>query len=112
LSAGPAYLLLDSNQRLLVAGNGSLAPEIALKESSRPRARLSRSRSPLPRQPVLIVPNVFDRQTCLPLIRRWHEEGQIAAVVNGPQTHRISPDLKKRRDHIVRDELSRRSWRR
>jgi predicted 2-oxoglutarate/Fe(II)-dependent dioxygenase YbiX len=108
LSAGPAYLLLDSNQRLLLAGNGSLAPEIALKElsASSPATSAEVTSSTAP---VLIVPNVLDLETCLALIRRWHEEGyqegQIAAVVNGQQTHQVNQELKKRRDHIIRDEV-------
>src|SRR2546422_654771 len=58
--------------------------------------------------PVLIVPDVLDRATTLALIRRWHEqgndEGRVATVIKGEKTNRLYEHLKKRRDHIIRDD--------
>jgi predicted 2-oxoglutarate/Fe(II)-dependent dioxygenase YbiX len=107
LNAGAGFLLLDPNQRLLAAGNGSMPTEAALKRlvASSPVTSTEVTSSVAP---VLLVPDVLDRATCLALIRRWHEqghdEGRVAGVVKGEQTHQVYEELKKRRDHIVREE--------
>jgi predicted 2-oxoglutarate/Fe(II)-dependent dioxygenase YbiX len=107
LTQGPAFLLIGPNQRLVEAGNGTIATDAAL-------ARLATSVPATSKEiassvaPVLIVPDVLDRATCLSLIRRWHDqghdEGRVAAVIKGEQTHQVYESLKKRRDHVVRDD--------
>jgi predicted 2-oxoglutarate/Fe(II)-dependent dioxygenase YbiX len=102
----PALLLLDRNQRLIRALSGAVEPGEALATLalSGPRTRAETASSTAP---VLILPNLLDRATCQALVRRWlergHEEGRIAAVIKGEQTHQTYESLKKRRDHIIRD---------
>jgi predicted 2-oxoglutarate/Fe(II)-dependent dioxygenase YbiX len=107
LAPGAAFLLLDPNQRLIAGGNGAIASEPALHRlaASGPvtSAEITSSAAP-----VLIVPDVLDRATTQALIRRWHEqghdEGRVAGRVKGEQTHEVYEALKKRRDHIIRDD--------
>ncbi len=58
--------------------------------------------------PVLIVPRVLDRAFCQRLIRIWHEEGNqesgtITMGKTGRETKEIRHEVKRRRDHHVRD---------
>jgi predicted 2-oxoglutarate/Fe(II)-dependent dioxygenase YbiX len=107
LTPGAGFLLLDPNQRLIVAGSGAMKPNAT-------KPRLVASIPVTSREtagsiaPILIVPEVLDRPTRLALIRRWHEqghdEGRVAGMVKGQQTHEVYESLKKRQDHIIRDE--------
>ncbi len=107
LPPGPAFLLLDPNQRLIASGPGAMASDAALRRlaGSVPVTSAGTASSAAP---ALIVPNVLDRATTQALIRRWHEqgheEGRVAGRVKGEQTHEVYEALKKRRDHIIRDE--------
>ncbi len=103
-------LLLDENQRLLKAiavsdsDQGALASDVlAFYQTRNPEAL-----APEPQRtaPVLIVPKVLDRSDCDALIARWqhhNEEGLVTTRIDGKDTRRIDPSMKKRRDHQVHD---------
>ncbi|MGH6881712.1 MAG: hypothetical protein ACREFM_12390, partial [Hypericibacter sp.] len=107
LQPGPAFLLLDPNQRLIVGGNGAMASGPALQRLAA-SGPVTSSEVTSSVAPVLIVPDVLDRATTLALIRRWHEqgndEGRVATVIKGEKTNQLYEHLKKRRDHIIRDD--------
>jgi predicted 2-oxoglutarate/Fe(II)-dependent dioxygenase YbiX len=107
LNQGAAFLLLDPNQRLIMAGSGSMATDAA-KPHLTASIPTTSSETASSIAPILIVPDVLDRPTRLALIRRWHEqghdEGRVAGVVKGEQTHQVYESLKKRQDHIIRDD--------
>ncbi len=58
--------------------------------------------------PVLLVPNILDPGMCQNLIDVWHNQGSEETGVEQSHGDRredtISPDLKRRRDHIVKDK--------
>lgn len=58
--------------------------------------------------PVLLIPNVLDPEICQYLISVWETQGNVETGVeqshSGGREYLISPDNKRRRDHIVRDE--------
>lgn len=103
-------LLLDENQRLLQtmaisdADQGALATEtLAFYQAHNPEAL-----APEPQRtaPVLIVPKVLSPTDCDALIGRWqqhNEEGFVTTRIDGKDTRRIDPSMKKRRDHQVQD---------
>ena len=108
---GEAFcLLLDENQRLLKslplnAGGEAEVAETALRFY---QARDPEALAPEPQRtaPVLIVPKVLDREDCEALIARWrqhNEEGFVTTRIDGKDTKRIDPGIKKRRDHQVLD---------
>lgn len=103
-------LLLDENQRLLKSialsdiPAESLATELlTFYEARNPEALAA---EPQRTAPVLIVPKVLDRADCDALIARWqqqNEEGFVTTRIDGKDTRRIDPGMKKRRDHQVQD---------
>ncbi|MCH8955346.1 2OG-Fe(II) oxygenase [candidate division KSB1 bacterium] len=58
--------------------------------------------------PVLLIPNLLDAGMCQNLIDVWHNQGSEETGVEeshgGRREETLSPDLKRRRDHIVRDK--------
>lgn len=58
--------------------------------------------------PVLLVPNVLEPQICADLIAVWHDQGSVETGVEQTQDGRrqdtLTPDRKRRRDHIVMDQ--------
>jgi predicted 2-oxoglutarate/Fe(II)-dependent dioxygenase YbiX/peroxiredoxin len=57
--------------------------------------------------PVLIVPNVLDRDFCAGLIERWHSdhiEGVVSTVVDGRELKCEDASVKRRRDHRITDQ--------
>lgn len=101
------WLLLDPNQRLLEARAGErlagwAAERLAALHRLEPAHRLGAV------APVLILPNILDRETCRALIERWerigHEEGPVSSIVDGEEVQRIYHGMKKRRDHAIQDE--------
>lgn len=102
-------LVLDRNQRLLRA----LGPA---EESLAARA-VEVLRCDLPTTerhelfltaPVLMLPNMLDPATCRRLIEIWqtqgHQEGDVFAVKGGKKTRGIDHGMKKRLDHMIRDD--------
>ncbi|WP_282604551.1 2OG-Fe(II) oxygenase [Pelagibius sp. Alg239-R121] len=108
---GQAFcLLLDENQRLLktmafgdIGARGLAADVVEFYQT-----RLPEALAPEPQRtaPVLIVPKVLDSADCEALIARWrhhNEEGFVTTRIDGVDTRRIDPGMKKRRDHQVLD---------
>lgn len=58
--------------------------------------------------PVLLIPRVLDPESCQELINVWETQGHVATGVEQSRQDRredtISPDIKRRYDHIVMDE--------
>lgn len=58
--------------------------------------------------PVLLIPNLLDARMCENLIDVWHNQGSeetgVEQSLGGRREETLSPDLKRRRDHIVRDK--------
>jgi len=109
---GPAWLLLDANQRLLDlrAGDGLDGWAIRRLEAHRTAPEAGRFGAVAP---VLILPNVLDSAACAALIRRWethgHDEGSVNSLVDGEEVRRVYHAMKKRRDHAIADEALLRS---
>ncbi len=108
---GQAFcLLLDENQRLFRSLALAEIPKEALANEFLAfyEARNPEALAPEPQRtaPVLIVPKVLDRDDCDALIARWqkdNEEGLVTTRIDGKDTRRVDPDMKKRRDHQVKD---------
>ncbi len=99
--------LLDANARVLTrfaAGDTPLA-ERALEaaQAARPAEPTLLAMHP----PILIIPDVLDRDFCRYLIEQYHVRGNVESgtnrVVDGKMIMEPNHDVKKRRDHRVRD---------
>ncbi len=100
--------LLDANQRVLaiqcVAGaecaDAAYDFYQALPPPSPPQVLQANA-------PVLLMPNLLDRQMCHDLMEMWdrggHEEGVVTSVVGSDEIQRVYPKVKKRRDHRIMD---------
>lgn len=109
---GPTVLfVLDPNLRILASlglgeDAGSAASQvIACLDAFLPRV------DPLEitmQAPVLLIPHVLDPETCQELHNVWETQGNVATGIEHSAGNRredtISPELKRRRDHIVRNE--------
>jgi predicted 2-oxoglutarate/Fe(II)-dependent dioxygenase YbiX/peroxiredoxin len=114
LPDGPALFVLDPNQRLLdilvPSTQGDLATEVLAT-----LAPFRAQAAPLLHRniaPVLIVPDIVDRELRERLIDIWetkgHEEGAVLSTASGVAADRINYGSKKRLDHKVKDpELAR-----
>ncbi|TDI94293.1 MAG: 2OG-Fe(II) oxygenase [Caldithrix sp.] len=58
--------------------------------------------------PVLLIPNLLDAAMCQNLIDVWHNQGSeetgVEQSLEGRRQEALSPELKRRRDHIVKDK--------
>ncbi len=102
--------VLDRSQRVLETIQG----RSELSHAGRALACLDRMCPPMKAEtvtmtaPVLIIPRVLDRDFCQRLIRIWHEDGNtesgtITMGKSGHQAKEIRHDVKRRRDHHVKD---------
>ncbi len=101
--------LLDANQRVLAiqCDTGADCADAAydfyqaLPPPSPPQVMQSGA-------PVLMMPQLLDRQMCHDLMEMWerdgHEEGTVTSVVGGSEIQRVYPNIKKRRDHKIMDK--------
>lgn len=78
---------------------------ISILDASLPRVEPLEIKSAAP---VLPIPDVLDPETCRELIAVWKKKGHIETGVEQSRGGRRRPalrdDIKRRRDHIVRDE--------
>ena len=102
--------VLDPNLRVLASLSlqdaGSTARQVmALLNASLPRVAPLEMTS---QAPVLLIPNVLDPESCQALIKVWETQGNVATGVEQSRQDRrenaISPDIKRRRDHVVMDK--------
>lgn len=99
--------LLDANARVLArfaAGDTPLAKRaLEAAQAARPGAPQTLTMHP----PILIIPDVLDRDFCRHLIEQYHvrgnEESGTFRVVDGEQIKALNYGVKKRRDHHVVD---------
>lgn len=102
----PLGLVLDRNQRILaLTDQGDLAQWALARWSE--EAPLTPAGEIRHVAPILTVPNVLTRADCRAVIARWHEmgheEGMVTSRVQGEEVRRVYEDLKKRRDHRLKD---------
>ena len=105
---GVVAFLLDANQRVLAIQCGAdtecidAAYDFYLALPPTPPAQVLEGVAP-----VILVPDLIDRQMCRDLMAMWqhggHEEGTVTSVVDGNELLRVYPKLKKRRDHRIMD---------
>ncbi len=102
--------VLDPNLRVLASlclqEPGSTAQKvISILDDSLPQVVAMEIKT---QAPVLLVPNVLDQEICQYLIDVWETQGNIETGVEQSYEDRrqetISPDSKRRRDHIVNDK--------
>lgn len=108
--ARTAIFVLDPNLRVLAPllledAEASARKVTSIIEASLPQVE------PLviaTQAPVLLIPNILDPVMCKDLIDVWQNEGSVETGVEqssgGRRKDTISPDLKRRRDHIVTDK--------
>jgi len=104
----PMILVADPNQRLLGVLPGGDATAVVgevrrLLEAPAPRVGAGKVWRAAP---ALIVPDVLDEAACARLIALWeggHDEGKVAAMVDGQRVDRINYGTKRRLDHAISD---------
>jgi len=100
-------VLCDANLRVLSVASGP-AQDVAHQAlafygaRTRPAANVLTATAP-----VLLVPDVLDRDMCRDLIEIWqtkgHEEGKVYSEVSGNEGDRLYHEKKKRLDHMIHD---------
>lgn len=100
-------VLCDANLRVLSIRSG-MAQDVAKRvlafyqDRTRPVAGVLTATAP-----VLLVPDVLDRETCRGLIEIWetkgHEEGKVYSEISGNEGDRLYHEKKKRLDHMIHD---------
>ena len=111
--SGPICIVMDGNQRVQARMQPHGQAESAEKFVRRVLAQVE-SEPVEPGlgevgalAPVLIVPNVLDRDFCAGLIERWHSdhvEGVVSTVVDGRELKCEDPSVKRRRDHRITEQ--------
>ncbi len=108
--AEPVLFVLDPNLRVL-ASLQPIEPEATARQVATVLAASLPAPEPLElaaQAPVLLVPNVLERETCDHLIDVWETRGHEATGVeqsrDGSRVDVLDPGQKSRHDHIVRDE--------
>ena len=100
--------LLDPNQRVLAAFTEGAKPQV-----DRVLATLAKTKAEPPRTitrtaPVLLIPGVLDRPFCAKLIDIWHSHNEPSGTITmgekGDATKADRDQVKRRRDHHVRDK--------
>jgi predicted 2-oxoglutarate/Fe(II)-dependent dioxygenase YbiX len=101
-------LMLDANQRALAVKTGKTADlaEDALKffaeRGAPPAPQVRRANAP-----VLVMPDLLDREMCQQLIQMFEQgavtEGTVGSVLAGKEVKRIHHDRKKRLDFKIED---------
>ena len=98
--------LLDANQRVLAIQTGAGHGDRALAVY-RARPRVEAAHILTSGAPVLVLPDLIDRQMCRDLIGLWqtqgHEEGTVGSVVTDAEVDRVYHSMKKRLDHKIMD---------
>jgi predicted 2-oxoglutarate/Fe(II)-dependent dioxygenase YbiX len=106
----PTAFLLDPNLRvratLPLADGARVAADVAelvaelVWDDRRPREISIQA-------PLLVVPDVLGPEQCAELIAVWEQEGHsetgVESSTGGGRTEQLSAQLKRRRDHVVRD---------
>jgi hypothetical protein len=106
----PTAFLLDPNLRVRVAlplaDGARVAADVAevvaelVWDDRRPREITIQA-------PLLVVPDVLDPEQCAELIAVWeqesHSETGVESATGGGRTEQLNAQLKRRRDHVVRD---------
>ncbi len=105
--APPVAFVLDPNQRITAIHNGADAPR-GLAEAL---AMVSPSQSPRTisgQAPVLIVPNVLQREACEVLIEAWRTgeqtEGMVTWLSDEGGGLKVNHETKRRQDCIISDQ--------
>src|SRR5215216_7082738 len=106
----PTAFLLDPNLRvratLPLADGARVAADVAelvaelVWDDRRPREISIQA-------PLLVVPDVLSPEQCAELIAVWEQEGHsetgVESATGGGRTEQLNAQLKRRRDHVVRD---------
>ena len=106
----PTAFLLDPNLRvraaLPLADGARVAAEVAelvaelVWDDRQPREITTQA-------PLLVVPDVLGPEQCAELIAVWEQQGHsetgVESAGGGGRTEQLSAQLKRRRDHVVRD---------
>ena len=111
----PAMVLaLDRNQRLLKTlrrdGDGLGGRSLAERSLDLLRRELPRveGQNISMTAPALLLPNMLEPELCRKLIGVWetqgHEEGLVAAMKDGKDLNTVDYSMKKRLDHVIRDD--------
>ena len=102
--------VLDPNLRVLASlfleDAGATAQEVtSILDASLPQVEPLEIAT---QAPVLLIPNILDPEMCEYLIGVWQNQGSVETGVEqshgGRREDTISPDRKRRRDHIVMDK--------
>ncbi len=97
---------------ILVTPGGRVAEVVTDVTSSPVAARFEAARASwgVAHAPVLVVPGAFEPSLCEALIRAWEtgerEAGRVTAEAAAGVSDQVVRDIKRRTDHIVRDERS------
>ena len=106
----PTLFVLDLNLRVLASlflqdVDATARQVISLLDADLPQATPVEITS---QAPVLLIPHVLDLESCQELINVWETQGHVATGVEQSRQDRrensISPDIKRRYDHIVMAE--------
>ena len=100
--------LLDANQRVLAIQCGTHTKCIDAVHGfyqtlpPPPPARVLEATAP-----VILIPDLIDRQMCRDLMAMWehggHEEGTVTSIVDGKEFQRVHTPIKRRLDHRIMD---------